>query len=141
MTISSQSVSGTGTISAGSLTIAAGSASGSGAGTGGSLLLRSGDKSNAAFAGTVQLRSGSAAAGTMVEVNGAFAGGLVVALCVQNVLTTTMMPANTGAGVVYFANAGSIPTANPVGGGILYTEAGALKWRGTGGTVTTIAAA
>ena len=33
------------------------------------------------------------------------------------------------------------PTTNPVGGGVLYSEAGALKWRGSSGTVTTIAVA
>jgi hypothetical protein len=31
------------------------------------------------------------------------------------------------------------PTGNPTGGGYLYTEAGALKYRGSSGTVTTIA--
>ena len=30
------------------------------------------------------------------------------------------------------------PTANPTGGGILYVEGGALKYRGSSGTVTTI---
>jgi hypothetical protein len=30
------------------------------------------------------------------------------------------------------------PTANMTGGGILYVEAGALKYRGSSGTVTTI---
>ena len=39
------------------------------------------------------------------------------------------------------SNAQTVPTTNPTGGGILYAEAGALKWRGSSGTVTTIAAA
>jgi hypothetical protein len=39
------------------------------------------------------------------------------------------------------ANAGTVPTTNPAGGGVLYAQAGALKWRGSAGTVTTIAAA
>ena len=46
-----------------------------------------------------------------------------------------------GIGVIYIANATSVPNANPSGGGILYVESGALKYRGSGGTVTTIAAA
>jgi hypothetical protein len=46
-----------------------------------------------------------------------------------------------GVGVAFLANAGTVPTTNPTGGGILYTEAGALKYRGSSGTVTTIAAA
>lgn len=46
-----------------------------------------------------------------------------------------------GAGVVFIANATTIPITNPVGGGILYVENGAVKWRGSSGTVTVIAPA
>ena len=46
-----------------------------------------------------------------------------------------------GDGVLGIANATTVPTSNPTGGGVLYAEAGALKWRGSGGTVTTIAPA
>jgi len=46
-----------------------------------------------------------------------------------------------GDGVIGLTNATTVPTSNPSGGGVLYAEAGALKWRGSGGTVTTIAAA
>ena len=41
-------------------------------------------------------------------------------------------------GVVFIANATTVPTGNPSGGGVLYVEAGALKYRGTSGTVTTV---
>ena len=51
------------------------------------------------------------------------------------------MSAGGGASVVFVANAGAVPSSNPVGGGILYVQAGALKYRGSSGTVTTIAAA
>ena len=44
-----------------------------------------------------------------------------------------------GAGVIGIANAVTVPNANPTGGGVLYVEAGALKYRGSSGTVTTIA--
>ena len=44
-----------------------------------------------------------------------------------------------GAGVIGIANASTVPSSNPTGGGILYVEAGALKFRGSSGTVTTIA--
>jgi hypothetical protein len=44
-----------------------------------------------------------------------------------------------GAGVIGIANATTVPTSNPTGGGILYVENGALKYRGSSGTVTTIA--
>lgn len=46
-----------------------------------------------------------------------------------------------GSGVVGVANATTAPTTNPSGGGVLYAETGALKWRGSSGTVTTIAPA
>ena len=36
-------------------------------------------------------------------------------------------------------NAGTVPTTNPSGGGVQYSEAGALKWRGSSGSVTVIA--
>jgi hypothetical protein len=44
-----------------------------------------------------------------------------------------------GAKVVGIANADTVPASNPTGGGVLYVEAGALKYRGSSGTVTTIA--
>ncbi|GDY74121.1 hypothetical protein SAV31267_036060 [Streptomyces avermitilis] len=46
-----------------------------------------------------------------------------------------------GVGVLGIANATTVPTANPTSGGVLYVEAGALKYRGSSGTVTTIAPA
>jgi hypothetical protein len=44
-----------------------------------------------------------------------------------------------GSRVVGIINATTVPTTNPTGGGVLYVEAGALKYRGSSGTVTTIA--
>jgi hypothetical protein len=46
-----------------------------------------------------------------------------------------------GSPVAFVPNAVTAPTSNPTGGGILYVEAGALRYRGTSGTVTTIAPA
>jgi hypothetical protein len=46
-----------------------------------------------------------------------------------------------GTGVVAFGNATTVPNTNPTNGGILYAEGGALKWRGSSGTITTIAVA
>jgi len=54
-------------------------------------------------------------------------------------MNTTSM--GGGVGVIGLANAGTVPVSNPTGGGVLYSEAGALKWRGSSGTVTTIAVA
>lgn len=46
-----------------------------------------------------------------------------------------------GKSVIFLANAITTPTTNPTGGGILYVEGGALKYRGPSGTITTIAPA
>ena len=46
-----------------------------------------------------------------------------------------------GTQVIFIANRTANPSANPTGGGILYVEAGALKYRGSGGNTTTIAIA
>ena len=46
-----------------------------------------------------------------------------------------------GRGVIAIHNASVAPTVNPSSGGILYVEDGELKYRGSSGTVTTIAPA
>jgi hypothetical protein len=46
-----------------------------------------------------------------------------------------------GQGVIAIANATVAPSVNPSGGGILFVEEGALKYRGSSGTVTIIAPA
>jgi len=56
-----------------------------------------------------------------------------------NVGIGTTSQFGSGIGVVGLANAGTVPSTNPTGGGVLYAEAGALKWRGSSGSVTTIA--
>jgi hypothetical protein len=45
----------------------------------------------------------------------------------------------SGSGVIAIVNATAVPSVNPTGGGVLYVESGALKYRGSSGTVTTIA--
>ena len=46
-----------------------------------------------------------------------------------------------GQGVIGIASAVTVPSVNPSNGGILYVEDGALKYRGSAGTVTLIAPA
>lgn len=46
-----------------------------------------------------------------------------------------------GKGVLFVANAVTVPASNPSGGGIVYTDSGALKYRGSSGTVTILAPA
>ena len=47
----------------------------------------------------------------------------------------------TGTGVFGLLNATVVPSTNPTGGGVVYVEAGALKYRGSSGTITTLAVA
>lgn len=42
---------------------------------------------------------------------------------------------------LFIGNASTVPTGNPSSGGFLYVEAGALKYRGSSGTITTLGAA
>jgi hypothetical protein len=58
-----------------------------------------------------------------------------------NIGLRTSSQFGAGKGVVAIANAALVPTINPSGGGVLYVEDGALKYRGSSGTVTTIAPA
>ena len=46
-----------------------------------------------------------------------------------------------GSNVIQIQDRSAAPSSNPSQGGILYAEGGALKWRGSGGTTTTIAVA
>ncbi len=70
---------------------------------------------------------------TMVVFQRLAAGG--------NVGIRTASQFGKGQGVVAIANAALAPSVNPAGGGILYVEGGALKYRGANGTVTVIASA
>ena len=45
----------------------------------------------------------------------------------------------SGTGVIAIGNVTAVPSTDPVGGVLIYVEAGALKYRGSSGTVTTIA--
>lgn len=56
-----------------------------------------------------------------------------------NIGINTIDQFGSGVKVIGIANATTVPTTNPTGGGVLYVEAGALKYRGSSGTVTTIA--
>ncbi len=46
----------------------------------------------------------------------------------------------SGVGVVGLKDAGTIPSTNPTGGGVLYSEGGVLKWRRTDGTIDIVGA-
>ncbi len=56
-------------------------------------------------------------------------------------LTTSAPNWQSGDKILFIGNADTVPTGDPTGGGFLYVEAGALKFRGSSGTVTPIAPA
>lgn len=88
--------------------------------------------------------SGSVAIGTDSSNNGATTttnNAIALGTANHSVLIGAGAGLGGGAGVVSIANAATAPTTNPTGGGVLYVEAGALKFRGSSGTVTTIAPA
>jgi hypothetical protein len=47
----------------------------------------------------------------------------------------------SGTGVIGILNATAAPSGTPTGGGVLYVESGALKYKGSSGTVTTLGVA
>jgi hypothetical protein len=57
-----------------------------------------------------------------------------------NIVAGNMAIATSSVSTIHISN-GTIPSADPVGGGVLYVEAGALKYRGSSGTITTLGAA
>jgi hypothetical protein len=54
-------------------------------------------------------------------------------------LNTTSL--GSGVGVIAIGNANTTPSGTPSGGGVLYVESGALKYKGSSGTVTTLGVA
>jgi hypothetical protein len=57
-----------------------------------------------------------------------------------NMLLGATSTATSSAKTIHISN-GTAPTANLTGGGVLYVESGALKYRGSSGTITTLGAA
>lgn len=88
----------------------------------------------------IRLASGQTANAIEVQAN---AGTVLAAFGVDGRLSLGSSGSFGGAtgGVLAIADATAVPGSNPTGGGVLYAEAGALKWRGSSGTVTTIAPA
>ena len=58
----------------------------------------------------------------------------------QNITLNGMTAGTAGAKLIAIAN-GTAPTTSPAGGGQMYVEAGALKYRGSSGTITVLGAA
>ena len=103
---------------------------------GGNLNLFSGFGTGSGLSGRIQLTLGN---GTVMLATGGFTTNGRKYVALGGSPLSTDIP--TGDVVVWIANATTTPTSNPVNGGVLYVESGALKYRGTSGTVSTVAPA
>jgi hypothetical protein len=115
------------------------SAQGSSGSDGGLLTLTGGVHGGSGLKGGVEIRIDGAGGDLMLKTKEVATGRRVIGMFGD--ITTTSMPTNSGDLVLYIANCATAPTANSVGGGILYVQGGALKYRGSSGTVTTLGAA
>lgn len=112
----------------------------------GNLNLHAGAKTGSGTKGAIRLRingttGNSTTTETLLEIAEIASGRRVVSINRDADLTTTEMPTNTGDLVTFIGDASTVPTANAVGGGILYSDSGALKWRGSSGTTTVMGVA
>jgi hypothetical protein len=90
------------------------------------------------FTGTVVLPA-TTSIGNVSAVELAYVDGVTSAIQTQlNAKAPSATPTFTG--TVSLTNTAA-PSSSLTGGGILYVEAGALKYRGSSGTITTIGAA
>lgn len=106
---------------------------------------------------TISVRAPSTSAANLIEFKRASDGAVRTRVSATCQLVTSENAYMAGAGVqigatsaqfgggnggmVGITNTPTPPTTNPVGGGVLFVENGALKYRGSAGTVTTIAPA
>lgn len=133
---------------AGNLTVGNGTSGGSitlnQLGGGGNILALLGDLFLKANAGVSSVSGVRIAAGTandqiyvkQTEVN------IIANSLSQNIALFALSPSfQSGQNIAFIHNRNAAPTGNPTSGGYMYAEAGALMWRGSSGTVTTIAPA
>jgi hypothetical protein len=79
--------------------------------------------------------------GTTLNITNSSNDSRLLVLDNGNIGVSVTTAFGNGVKVIGISNATTVPNANPSGGGILYVEAGALKYRGSSGTITTIAPA
>lgn len=100
--------------------------------TNGSLIVTA----NTIYLGVYAVALMSASSGVLEINTGAL--GTRRDLLIRNLGLNGAVSAGGGVGIAFIANATTAPTTDPAGGGILYCESGALKFRGSSGTVTTL---
>lgn len=99
-------------------------------------ILGQNDHTNTYIGGDVVIQSGDgySAGNVVIKAGDDNQGNLII-----NGDTSTDMQSAQGA--IFIKNGDVVPTGNPTNGGYLFVEDGALKYRGSSGTVTTIAPA
>lgn len=118
----------------------------------GNVNVSSGDTTGTGNSGDIDIFTGNApgSGGVVGNINittgqdffaSAPAGSLNINVRDTYFYTVTPAGNGTGEGVISIENAAADPSTNPTGGGILYVSGGALMYRGSAGTVTTIAPA
>ena len=100
-------------------------------GIGGALKLSAGFGITGQGALSLQLAAGS---NTLLQISEPVVGNSVLSLVKGSDTTVTQMPAGTGNRVIYIADASTAPTVSPVGGTILYSNAGKLCIKQSNGT-------
>jgi hypothetical protein len=88
---------------------------------------------------TTARQAGFTSNGTDIRVRAGNVDGRAIFDSNGNFGLNTTSQFGSGVKVIGIANATTAPTTNPTGGGVLYVDGGALKYRGSSGTVTTIA--
>jgi hypothetical protein len=134
-------VSGSATI--GDMTIRGQGSTNAGNVNGSGIRLQGGKAQNTALMGhvTMQLNLNDATFYDMCEVANVLGTARVLSLCRTVPLTSVMMPANSGDGVINLANAATAPTAAPGSGCTVFATGGNLGWFTPNATKTTIGAA
>ena len=110
------------------------------AGDGGNVLIAGGGVAGDGVGGYIQLIAGATIGGTSgyVQIAEFDAFGTVQ----PNLALSTNTPTfGGGRGVFYIHNRTTAPSSDPTSGGLLYVVSGALTYRGSSGTITTIAVA
>lgn len=83
--------------------------------------------------------SGGGTARAMQLVTDGIARAVFEATTYNTTLLANAGSYGSGSGVLFLGNATTVPSTNPVGGGILYVESGVIKFRGTSGGNNTLA--
>lgn len=112
-----------------------------GGGNGGQLFRIMGLNSTNATGTKVVMQGGNGVSSNASGGDVSILGGIKSGTGVEGNVSIGSESGSFGSGqrVIFVVNATAVPSSNPSGGGILYVEAGALKYRGSSGTVTTIA--